>query len=119
LTQRLLTADELADARTAYNAIGKLYKPTNADDRLVEASVFIGSMVDNATTDGKPLRKERPPTAADIGKRVKCKLLKSDACWSTADYRFVGFASDGLPVVELGSMIHAVQVCIIDEEAAQ
>jgi hypothetical protein len=119
LTQRLLTADELADARVAYNAIGRLYKPTNADDRLVEASVFIGSMVDNATTDGKPLRTERVPTASDIGKRVK---VRNDALSGWADQvRFVGIANGARFVVQSTSTdcITDWQYCIIDEEAAQ
>jgi len=70
MTQRPLTAAELADARTAYNAIGKLYYALgfSAGD-LVQASNMLANLVQNRTTDGKPLRTERAPTAADIGKQ--------------------------------------------------
>jgi hypothetical protein len=62
LTQRPLTAAELADARTAYNAIGKLYPATSAAIELCQASYFLTGLISNRTTDGKPLRSERVPT---------------------------------------------------------
>jgi hypothetical protein len=116
MTQRPLTATELADARTAYNAIGRLYPATSAAIELCQASYFLTGLIGNRTTDGKPLRSERVPTAADIGKRVRWKLLESDTGWTTG-YVFCGFTLEGRPVVQKGTFLHAVEVCIIDEEA--
>jgi hypothetical protein len=69
MTQRPLTAAELEDARAAYNAVGKLYPATHAATELVAASDYLRRMITERTTDGKPLRSERVPTAADIGKQ--------------------------------------------------
>jgi hypothetical protein len=62
MTQRPLTDAELEDARTAYNAIGKLYPATHAATELVAASDYLRRMMTERTTDGKPLRTERVPT---------------------------------------------------------
>jgi hypothetical protein len=69
MTQRPLTAAELEDARTAYNAIGKLYPATSAAIELCQASYFLTGLISNRTTDGKPPRSERVPTKDDIGKQ--------------------------------------------------
>jgi hypothetical protein len=117
MTQRPLTATELADARTAYNTIGRTrwLADTYTLNTLL---VRYADAIDHKTTDGKPLRTERVPTAADIGKRVRWKLLESDTGWTTG-YVFCGFTLEGRPVVQKGTFLHAVEVCIIDEDAAQ
>jgi hypothetical protein len=119
MTQRPLTAAELADARTAYNAIGKLYMPTGAASELVRACCHISEMLQHNTTDGKPLRTERAPTKDDIGRWVKVKSAL-DAQWY-GNYRFVGFCHGPRFVVEsvMSRQISDWQYCIIDEEAAQ
>ena len=120
MTQRPLTATELADARTAYNAIGKLYGVVAADpSRLIAACDLLADMYFNNTTDGKPLRTERVPTAADIGRQVKVKSA-FDAQWY-GNYRFVGFCYGPRFVVEsvMSRQISDWQYCIVDEEAAQ
>jgi hypothetical protein len=118
MTQRPLTAAELEDARAAYNAVGKLYPATHAATELVAASDYLRRMITERTTDGKPLRSERVPTAADIGKRVKvrsCIAMK----W-IEDRRLIGFRRDGLFVVESPKgFLSEWEHCIIDEEAAQ
>jgi hypothetical protein len=120
LTQRPLTAAELADARTAYNAIGKLYYALgfSAGD-LVQASNMLANLVQNRTTDGKPLRTERVPTAADIGRRVRCKDHESYE-WTDDLLRLVGFMSDGGFATENeNGTLMAWSYAIIDEEGAQ
>jgi hypothetical protein len=118
MTQRPLTAAELEDARTAYNAIGRLYPATHAASELVTASDYLRRMITERTTDGKPLRSERVPTKDDIGKRVKvrsCIAMK----W-IEDRRLIGFRRDGLFVVESPKgFLSEWEHCIIDEEAAQ
>jgi hypothetical protein len=119
MTQRPLTAAELADARTAYNAIGRLYPATSAAIELCQASYFLTGLIGNRTTDGKPLRTERVPTKEDIGRWVKVKSA-FDAQWY-GNYRFVGFCHGPRFVVEsvMSRQISDWQYCIIDEEAAQ
>ena len=117
MTQRPLTAAEQELARTAYNALGRLYKPTGAASDLVRACCYISEMLQHNTTDGKPLRAERVPTAADIGKPVKVRDCKSDEWFGGR--RFVGFAI-GLRFVAQGiasGQIKDWNYCIIDEEA--
>jgi hypothetical protein len=118
LTQRLLTADELADARAAYNAIGRLYEPTGVANELVIAAHYLNQVITHNTTDGKPLRTERPPTAADIGKRVKVR--DSDTCRWGGGYVFCGFNGERfVTVVTYLRRFEDWKYCIIDEEAAQ
>jgi hypothetical protein len=118
LTQRPLTATELAKARHAYQLIGECYPFTNAACELVDASNFLSLVVGNRTTDGKPLRTERVPTAADIGKRVRCKDYNGSLTNRT--FRFAGFMSDGSFVTESEcGTINTWRYCMIDEEATQ
>jgi len=118
MTQRPLTAAELADARTAYNAIGRLYPATSAAIELCQASYFLTGLISNRTTDGKPLRSERVPTKDDIGRRVKVRRQGGDEWF---DCCLVGFEKSGRFVVQslATDSITAWQYCIIDEEAAQ
>jgi hypothetical protein len=116
LTQRPLTPSEQADAREAYNAIGRLYNATKASTLLVEASVFIDSLILHNTTDGKPLRTERVPTKDDIGKRVKVRHHRT--CSWNCGHEFVGFRKS-LFVTNKEGVFLDWQFCIIDEEAAQ
>jgi hypothetical protein len=117
LTQRPLTAAELADARTAYNAIGKLYPATSAAIELCQASYFLTGLIGNRTTDGKPLRSERVPTKEDIGRRVRCKDHESYE-WTDDLLRLVGFMSDGGFATENeNGTLMAWSYAIIDEEA--
>jgi hypothetical protein len=117
LTQRPLTATELNDARTAYNAIGRLYSTIEATGALASACVFFSQIIQHATTDGKPLRSERVPTAADIGKAVKIKSAIENE-WTGGCF-FVGFARNGSFVVQASRCDTLWKYCIIDEEAAQ
>jgi hypothetical protein len=118
LTQRPLTATELADARAAYNAIGKLYPATHAATELVAASDYLRRMMTERTTDGKPIRSERVPTKDDIGKRVKVRRQGGDEWF---DCCLVGFEKSGRFVVQslATDSITAWQYCIIDEEGGQ
>jgi hypothetical protein len=118
LTNRPLTAAELARARHAYQLIGECYPFTNAACELIDASNFLTLVVNHRTTDGKPLRAERVPTAADIGKQVKCKDYNNSL--TNRNFRFVGFMSDGWFVTESEcGAINTWQYCVIDDEAAQ
>jgi len=77
MTQRKLTAPELTAINTVYRQAG--FIRDLIDDHI--SSDFFGhlaNMHDHKTSDGKPLRTDRVPTAADIGRRVKWKLLESD-----------------------------------------
>jgi hypothetical protein len=114
LTQRPLTASEQADARAAYNAIGRLYRPLYVPTVLIEATRLLSNVIQHNTTDGKPLRTERVPTAADIGRRVKVRESSSNG-WICCRC-FVGFDSTGKFVAELptGQLSHW-RYCIIDE----
>jgi hypothetical protein len=121
VTNRPLTAAELADARTAYNAIGKLYMPTGAASELVRACCHISEMLQHNTTDGKPLRSERMPTKDDIGKPVKVRT-SIETGWISG-WLFVGFSVSGsgrfVAESKLIGQIGTFGACIIDEEAAQ
>ena len=117
MTQRPLTASELAKARHAYQLIGECYPFTNAACKLVDASNFLSLVVGNRTTDGKPLRSERVPTAADIGKRVKVKPSGASR-WMTG-FVLVGFRDDFFVVHEPSQGYSSFFNCIIDEGAAQ
>jgi hypothetical protein len=118
MTQRPLTAVELADARTAYNAIGMLYPATSAAIELCQASYFLTGLIGNRTTDGKPLRSERVPTKDDIGKRVKVRGWETQA-WQRGS-AFVGFSVERNFAVQMtDGTIGIWKHCIIDEEAAQ
>jgi len=119
LTQRPLTAAELEDARTAYNAIGKLYYALgfSAGD-LVQASNMLANVVQNRTTDGKPLRSERVPTKEDIGRRVKVRE-NAGLPWSSRNCRLAGILFDGTFIVETASGTEFWRYAIIDEDAAQ
>jgi hypothetical protein len=117
LTQRPLTPSEQADARAAYNAIGRLYNATKASTLLVEAAVFIDTLMLYNTTDGKPLRTERVPTAADIGRRVK---VKDCAIGEWVDGRvLVGFLDKKFVTGGNGNLLATWNYCIIDEGAAK
>jgi len=118
MTQRPLTAAELAKAKQAYQLIGELYAATNVACVLAEASNFLVQVVNHATSDGQPLRTERVPTKEDIGKPVKVKSA-FDAQWHR-NYRFVGFCHGPRFAVEsvMSRQISDWQYCII-EEAAQ
>jgi hypothetical protein len=118
MTQRPLTAAELAKAKQAYQLIGELYAATNVACVLVEASNFLVQVINHGTSDGKPLRTERVPTAADIGRRVRCKDYNGSLTNRT--FRFAGFMSDGAFVTESEcGTINTWRYAIIDEEAAQ
>jgi hypothetical protein len=118
MTQRPLTAAELEDARTAYNAIGKLYPATHAATELVAASDYLRRMITERTTDSKPLRSERVPTKDDIGKRVKVRGWETQA-WQRGS-AFVGFSvGKNFAVQMTDGTIGIWKYCIIDEEAAQ
>jgi hypothetical protein len=121
LTQRPLTPSEQADARAAYNAIGRLYNATKASTLLVEASVFIDSLILHNTTDGKPLRTERVPTKDDIGKRVKVKRFGMRDWEVCRTFVFVGFDRKGRYVVQSAAcdLLSSWDCCIIDEGAAK
>jgi hypothetical protein len=118
MTQRPLTAAELADARVAYVKLGNLYNPTYCATEFVQACNLLARMMQNGTSDGQPLRTERVPTKDDIGKRVKVKSA-FDAQWHR-NYRFVGFCHGPRFAVEsvMSRQISDWQYCII-EEAAQ
>jgi hypothetical protein len=119
MTQRPLTAAELEDARTAYNAIGRLYPATHAATELVAASDYLRRMITERTTDGKPLRSERVPTKEDIGRRVRCKDHESYE-WTDDLLRLVGFMSDGGFATENeNGTLMAWSYAIIDEEGGQ
>jgi hypothetical protein len=78
----------------------------------------LADVLANRTTDGKPLRIERVPTAADIGKPVKCKDHEMHKWFDR--WNFVGFRKDGRFVVESPTQdFTSWNYCIIDEEAAQ
>ena len=118
MTQRPLTAAELADARDAYTRLGKV-RWLGDTYHLNILLPQIDDAIRNRTTDGKPLRTERVPTKDDIGRRVKVKSA-FDAQWY-GNYRFVGFCYGPRFVVEsvMSRQISDWQYCIIDEEAAQ
>jgi hypothetical protein len=118
MTQRPLTAAELADARTAYNAIGRLYPATSAAIELCQASYFLTGLISNRTTDGKPLRSERAPTKDDIGRRVKVRE-NAGLPWSSRNCRLAGILFDGTFIVETASGTEFWRYAIIDEDAAQ
>jgi len=118
LTQRPLTPSEQADAREAYNAIGRLYSALGSTSTLAAACGLLGQVIDNNTTDGKPLRTERVPTAADIGRRVKVRGWETQA-WQRGSV-FVGFSVERHFAVQMtDGTIGIWNYCIIDEEAAQ
>jgi hypothetical protein len=79
----------------------------------------VADVITHATTDGKPLRTERVPTAADMGKPVKVKSSVTNQWYG--NYRFVGLAYGPRFVVEsvMNRAISDWKYCIIDEEAAQ
>jgi hypothetical protein len=119
MTQRPLTAAELAKAKQAYQLIGELYAATNVACVLVEASNFLVQVVNHRTSDGRPLRAERVPTKEDIGRRVKVRDSAS-LPWSVRNCRFAGILLDGTFIVEnecAGTEFW--RYAIIDEEAAQ
>ena len=116
MTNRPLTADELADARDAYNALGRLYSVLGQTSELAGACGLLGRVIDNATTDGKPLRTERVPTAADIGRAVKVRDSE-DHAWERG-HELVGFRGSRYVTFGRGHFL-GWQYCIIDEEAAQ
>ena len=116
MTNRPLTAHEQADARAAYNAIGRLYSAVGHTATLGLANELLYRLIDHNTTDGKPLRTERAPTAADIGRRVRCKDYNGSLTNRT--FRFAGFMSDGAFVTESEcGAINTWSYCIIDEDA--
>jgi hypothetical protein len=118
LTQRPLTAAELAKAKQAYQLIGELYAATNVARELVEASNFLVQVVNHRTSDGRPLRAERAPTKEDIGRRVKVRD-NAGLPWSHRNYRFAGILFDGTFIVETLLGTEFFRYAIIDEEAAQ
>ncbi len=118
MTQRPLTAAELAKAKQAYQLMGELYAATNVACVLVEASNFLVQVVNHGTSDGKPLRTERVPTKEDIGRRVKVRE-NAGLPWSDRNYRFAGILFDGTFIVEnecAGTEFW--RYAIIDEDAA-
>jgi hypothetical protein len=118
MTQRPLTAAELAKARHAYQLIGECYPFTNADCKLVDASNFLSLVVGNRTTDGKPLRTERVPTKDDIGRRVKVRPSGVSPHWMTG-FVLVGFRDDFFVVHDPSGGYFSFFNCIIDEEGGQ
>ena len=119
MPQRKLTADSIAKVRRAYKEIGGLYPETNAAIELVNASRFLSDVISFGTSDGKPLRAERVPTAADIGRRVKVRRSMSEHWTDGCD--LVGFEKSGRFVVQssVTDSITAWQHCIIDQEAGE
>jgi hypothetical protein len=117
LTNRPLTAHEQADARAAYNAIGRLYSAVGHTATLGLACAFLGSLIDSNTTDGKPLRTERAPTKDDAGKRVKVRS-SADSHWCDGGV-FIGFDRKGRFVVQsdICDKISLWRFCIIDDAA--
>ena len=119
MTQRPLTAAELAKAKQAYQLNGECYQFTNVARELVNASIFLCQVISHRTSDGKPLRTERVPTAADIGRRVKVRE-NAGLPWSDRNYRFAGTLFDGTFIVETECAgTEFFRYAIIDEEAAQ
>ena len=124
MTQRPLTAAELADARHAYTRIGKVrwLADTYHLNMLLPQ---IDDAIRNRTTDGKPLRSERVPTKDDIGKPVKVRT-SIETGWVSgwvSGWLFVGFSASGsgnfVAENKLTGQIGTFGDCIIDEEAAQ
>jgi hypothetical protein len=116
MTQRKLTADEQFKARRAYMDIGGLYGATDSAADLVQACCLLAGMIQNNTSDGKPLRTDRVPTAADVGKSVKVRSNERNAWWGPC--YFVGIRRDGLFVVESPSGgVTTWAICVIDQEA--
>jgi hypothetical protein len=118
MTQRLLTADELGICRSFYAIVGHM-RFLGDTYHLNMLLPQVADAIEHATTDGKPLRTERVPTAADIGKRVKVRRSMSEHWTDGCD--LVGFEKSGRFVVQssVTDSITAWQFCIIDEEAAQ
>jgi hypothetical protein len=117
LTNRPLTPSEQADAREAYNAIGRLYSALGSTSTLAAACGLLGQVIDNNTTDGKPLRTERVPTKDDIGRRVKVRDC-ADEEWVVGRV-FVGFLGKQFVAGGNGCLFATWNYCIIDEESAQ
>jgi hypothetical protein len=117
LTNRSLTPSEQADAREAYNAIGRLYRPLYVPTVLIEATRLLSNVIQHNTTDGKPLRTERVPTKEDIGRRVKVRDC-ADEEWVVGRV-FVGFLGKQFVAGGNGCLFATWNYCIIDEEAAQ
>ena len=124
MTQRPLTADEQADMKSIHDLIGRrreiLYAAASTSC-VVEMSHATANAYEHATTDGKPLRTERVPTAADIGRRVKCKRFGMHDWEVCHVFVFVGFDRKGRYVVQSAASdtLSFWDCCIIDEEAAQ
>jgi hypothetical protein len=117
LTQRPLTAAELEDAKVAYQVNGRM-RWLGDTYHLNMLLPQIADVISNRTTDGKPLRSERVPTAADIGKRVKVRGWETQA-WQRGS-AFVGFSVESHFAVQMtDGTIGIWKYCIIDEEAAQ
>jgi hypothetical protein len=122
MTQRLLTTDELADMKSIHDLIGRrreiLYEAASTSC-VVEMSHATSNAYTHATTDGKPLRTERVPTAADIGKRVRVRE-NAGLPWSDRNYRFAGVLFDGTFIVENECAgLAFFRYATIDQEAAQ
>jgi hypothetical protein len=118
MTQRPLTAAELAKAKQAYQLIGELYAATNVACVLVNASNFLVQVVNHGTSDGRPLKAERVPTKDDIGKRVKVRPSGVSSQWMTG-FVLVGFRDDFFVVYDPSGGYFSFFNCILDEEAAQ
>ena len=115
MTNRPLTAHEQADARAAYNAIGRTR--WLADTYTLNTMlVLYADAIDHNTTDGKPLHTDRAPSKDDIGRRVKVRS-SADSHW--CDGVFVGFDRKGRFVVQsdICDKISLWRFCIIDEAA--
>ena len=119
MTQRKLTAAELASINTIYRQGG--FIRDLIDDRVSrDFYCHLANMHDHGTSDGKPLAPiERVPTAADIGKRVKVRDYAAGEWMGHAI--FVGFGKSGKFVVEEinSDGMSAWNLCIIEQEADQ
>jgi hypothetical protein len=115
MTQRKLTAPELTAIDTVYRQAG--FIRDLLDDHVSTAFfTHLANMHDHQTSDGKPLRTDRVPTAADIGRRVKVRSNERNAWWGPC--YFVGIRRDGLFVVESPSGgVTTWAICVVDQEA--
>jgi hypothetical protein len=115
MTQRKLTAPELTAINTVYRQAGFI---RDLIENYVSTEFFphLADMHDHNTSDGKPLRTDRVPTTADVGKSVKVRSNERNAWWGPC--YFVGVRRDGLFVVEtpIGN-VTTWAICVIDEEA--
>jgi hypothetical protein len=115
MTQRKLTAPELTAINTVYRQAGFI-RDLIENDITSDFFCNLAKKHDHQTSDGKPLRTDRVPTAADVGKSVKVRSNERNAWWGPC--YFVGIRRDGLFVVESPSGgVTTWAICVVDEEA--